>query len=493
MLCLKALMKQDYGFRKLLDEPGFLQRIALNLDTAESRTRVTVMQMMALAASNPSGGATLVLDAFHHYSGVKQERTRFQHVTEELDITTDDGYIIAALQCFLAIVDNAADLNTMLYFQMDLERAGLNDVLPKLARHGNVTVARLSRNYDQKLLNVDELMVQRDRTATKLEETSERLNALETTVASVTQQRDELRELHKEAQVRATDLSGKVDVYLKEIETMAMQMEEMSIKLQEQTILMQDQEKQLKEVEEHAMRTAEQLRQQQLAFKRHTARAVHALEQREGGPTGGEGLPVPPDAPDMLPPPPAPPLLAPPPPAPPMPGTGIGVPPAPPLPPHMNPGADAGGVPAPPPLMQYGYAPPGMKPKRRITPNVPLPIFNWVPLRKVTNTIFEELDDEAILNEMDFRDVGWEKTERGEDGRPFAWKRLAADRQHSRSPPPFCLFTFLIFLSLSLPSPAPSLNLNSRSRRGESWRSATLRASARSSSALLKATARRTV
>lgn len=64
-------------------------------------------------------------------------------------------------------------------------------------------------------------------------------------------------------------------------------------------------------------------------------------------------------------------------------------------------------MPPPPPLMNLAYAPPGMKPKRRIQPNVPLPMLNWVPLRNVSNTIFQELDDETVLADLDFREVGW--------------------------------------------------------------------------------------
>ena len=54
--------------------------------------------------------------------------------------------------------------------------------------------------------------------------------------------------------------------------------------------------------------------------------------------------------------------------------------------------------------MSFSYAPPGMKPKPRITPNVALPMLNWVPLRNVTGTIFEELDDQPIIEAMDFSD-----------------------------------------------------------------------------------------
>lgn len=197
----------------------------------------------------------MVVDAFHHYSGAKGERTRFQHVVDELQQSQDDDYILAVMQCFVSIINNATDLNTMLYFQMDLERAGLHDVLERLLRHSDVGVARLARDYQNKLLNVEDLMQERDRHARNHEEVSQRLAAVQDTATSVTQQRDELRQLHKDAQIRATDLAEQVANYRKESEALAAQLEEVSIKMMEQNALMLDQEKQLKEVEEHAMRT----------------------------------------------------------------------------------------------------------------------------------------------------------------------------------------------------------------------------------------------
>ena len=55
--------------------------------------------------------------------------------------------------------------------------------------------------------------------------------------------------------------------------------------------------------------------------------------------------------------------------------------------------------------MGDSFMPPtGMKAKRRIQPNVPLPMLNWVPLRKVDDTIFDQIDDERVLAELNFAD-----------------------------------------------------------------------------------------
>jgi len=44
----------------------------------------------------------------------------------------------------------------------------------------------------------------------------------------------------------------------------------------------------------------------------------------------------------------------------------------------------------------------GGRERSRIVPKVPLPMVNWIPLRKITNTIFEEINDEQTLQELDF-------------------------------------------------------------------------------------------
>lgn len=249
-------MRHDYGFRKVLSDPGTLNRIIAWLDSDTPRTRVAVLQMLALAAANPAGGASQVLDAFQHYSLQHNERTRFQGVVNTLlRSDVDEDFIHAALHCFVSLINTAVDLNTMLYCQMDLERAGLRDALPRLLRHSNASIARLAKDYERKLLNVDELLQERDRNAATMEATNARLAAMQDTLQALTQQRDELRQLHQEAQLRASELQSEMQATRKELEQVQQQHKETHDKLQEQSALMAEQEKQLKEVEEQALRT----------------------------------------------------------------------------------------------------------------------------------------------------------------------------------------------------------------------------------------------
>eukprot|EP01147_Barroeca_monosierra_P001750 gene1750-4863_t len=388
VLCVKALMKHDYGFRKILQEDeGILMSIIRSFSSTNPRTRVAVMQIMAVVANNPAGGAVRTLQAFQHLATYLDEPIRFLSVIQEIqEGGQDEDYCIASLSCFLSLINNAQDLNMLVYIQTDLQLAGLSDILPLLQNHISFRVRGLVEEYMDKLLSVDVIVSSRDEQRDLYLQASDQIRVLHDTLEDVTKQRDELRQLHKDAKIRVSELQERLKVAYRDAEQMAENMEKMQVQMQRQTQLIAEQDRQIKEVEEHAMRTTEQLRQQQRMFKRtsvraHGARSTHANQDDSAEGTGLENdtsnIPVPPPLPPNA-------SIPPPPPMP-------GIPSSSSLPP-----------PPPPPLMSFSYAPPGMRPKPRITPNVPLPMLNWVPLRNVSGTIFEELDDQPILEELDF-------------------------------------------------------------------------------------------
>lgn len=56
MLCLKALARHDYGFRKMVQEDGYFNHIALSLQNENPRTRLIALQTLTIAANEPSEG-----------------------------------------------------------------------------------------------------------------------------------------------------------------------------------------------------------------------------------------------------------------------------------------------------------------------------------------------------------------------------------------------------------------------------------------------------
>ncbi|KAG7262030.1 hypothetical protein CRUP_027892, partial [Coryphaenoides rupestris] len=127
------------------------------------------------------------------------------------------------------------------------------------------------------------------------------------------------------------------------------------------------------------------------------------------GQAGLVGSPAPPPPPPPPPPPglggggppPPPPLPgAGPPPPPPLPGLGGGGPPPPPPPPGAPPAPGAPPPPGAPPAMPQNSQP--VKSRKAIQTKFRMPLLNWQALKpnQVSGTVFNELDDEQVLGEL---------------------------------------------------------------------------------------------
>nr|XP_020653646.1 formin-like protein 1 isoform X3 [Pogona vitticeps] len=138
-----------------------------------------------------------------------------------------------------------------------------------------------------------------------------------------------------------------------------------------------------------------------LPFAEESSPKVIPPSQVEGSPLVPPPPPLAPPLPGANEPPPAPPLpgvtdtAQPPPPPPPLPAVDGPVPPPPPPPPMAN-GANLPGV--------AGSS--AVKIKKPIQTKFRMPIFNWVALKpnQINGTVFNELNDEKILQELDMND-----------------------------------------------------------------------------------------
>ncbi len=436
LLCMRALMKHDYGFSKVVTEPGYLDTVAESVQDDNPRTSILAMQMLALAATDRAAGAAgaaATLRAVHHLSAVARERMRFQTIVGLLAQAECPAEMRLAIMTLVAnVVAGARDLNMLVYLQVDLERAGLQGVLPRLLADADPAVAQLAREYQDRLVDVGALLQAREGNYKLYAESAAQLSATQGTLETVTKQRDELRTLHKEAQSASQTLQDTVAAYRKQVDALTLKVEEAAKAVLEQQELITEQRTQLREAEDGNGKLLASLAAAGAPLlDPATAAAVAEAKRKASGVPGalgglgdgsgavagagaagvGAGAAAAGDGgaaglyPELKPAPPAPPM----PPVPVLDGLGlVPAPPAPPMPPPMPTLSRQGGLNAPPtapPLIADGLAavPPGMKQKRRITPNVAIPMVNWVPLRKITDTIFEQLDDERVLAEVDFR------------------------------------------------------------------------------------------
>lgn len=401
IMCLKAIMENDYGFRKILNEDEVLNTIAACIRNETRKTQLAALQTVALAAKDPHDGGIAVMDAIHHLGTIADEPFRFHTIGERLaDPGCAKEFKHAALTLFVDVMNNSPDLNMLVYWQMDLERAGMNEIVHHMDTDAEDPAVRaLASQYLSKLVNVDQIAEMRVESNRINEESKVEIESLKSTAAALTKDRDAFKKQAQEAQIKAGDLVTMIDSYRKEVERLNGKLDEAANIMMEQNEMMTEHRSQLEQLEqEHT-----QLRQQTAAMQAAGGTAAVPLPPVQQAAAITKAKSTGPESeldvvakvkPAVVP---APPPMAPPLP-PPMPGLSGGIPAA---PPPMG-----GGIPGAPAMMGAPGVPPmmGMAIKPRVTPNVPLPMVNWVPLRKITGTIFETLTDEQVLLEMDFSD-----------------------------------------------------------------------------------------
>lgn len=60
-MCIKAIMRHEYAFRKIIEEQAFINHIAISLRNENARTRLAAVQMLAAAASDPTKSVSVCL------------------------------------------------------------------------------------------------------------------------------------------------------------------------------------------------------------------------------------------------------------------------------------------------------------------------------------------------------------------------------------------------------------------------------------------------
>ena len=122
--------------------------LAASIQNENPDTRLASLQMLAKAAADPHDGGIVVMDAIHHLSAVSKETTRFVTLMNQMKSTScSAAYRLAGMQLISNVVNFAMDLNMLVYWQMDLERAGVDEVIQVLEVGQDSEILRLTSSY----------------------------------------------------------------------------------------------------------------------------------------------------------------------------------------------------------------------------------------------------------------------------------------------------------------------------------------------------------
>ncbi|XP_042533585.1 formin-like protein 3 isoform X3 [Dipodomys spectabilis] len=375
ILCLRAIMNYQYGFNLVMSHPHAVNEIALSLNNKNPRTKALVLELLA-AVCLVRGGHEIILAAFDNFKEVCKELHRFEKLMEYFrNEDSNIDFMVACMQFINIVVHSVEDMNFRVHLQYEFTKLGLEEFLQK-SRHTESEKLQVQiQAYLDNVFDVGGLLEDAETKNVALEKVEE----LEEHVSHLT---EKLLDLENENMMRVAELEKQLLQREKELESI----------------------KETYENTNHQVHTLRRLiKEKEEAFQRrcHLEPSARGLESVGGevlariGPAElSEGIP--PSDLDLLasaplaeealplPPPPAPPL---PPPPPPLPDK---CPPAPPLP-----GA------APSVVLTVGLS--AIRIKKPIKTKFRLPVFNWTALKpnQISGTVFSELDDEKILEDLD--------------------------------------------------------------------------------------------
>ncbi|XP_051681711.1 formin-like protein 1 isoform X3 [Oryctolagus cuniculus] len=448
IMCLRAIMNYQSGFSLVMNHPACVNEIALSLNNKNPRTKALVLELLA-AVCLVRGGHDIILAAFDNFKEVCGEQHRFEKLMEYFrNEDSNIDFMVACMQFINIVVHSVENMNFRVFLQYEFTHLGLDLYLERLRLTESDKLQVQIQAYLDNVFDVGALL---EDTETK-NAVLEHMEELQEQVALLTAR---LRDAENESMAKIAELEKQLSQARKELETLRERFSESTA----MGVPRRPPEPEKVPPPAPARPSALELKVEELEEKGlirilrgpgddvsieilpgavatpsvgdgdAATPGVPAGSPSPGLPPAAEtvqgaappprpppppppplpGLPQQQEAPPLTPPP-APPLLGSPepPPAPPLPGD---VPPPPP-PPPPPPGTD-GPVPPPPPPPPGGPSDalggpgpemgPGVKAKKPIQTKFRMPLLNWVALKpsQITGTVFTELNDEKVLQELD--------------------------------------------------------------------------------------------
>uniref|UniRef100_A0A8C6MGQ1 Formin-like 3 n=1 Tax=Nothobranchius furzeri TaxID=105023 RepID=A0A8C6MGQ1_NOTFU len=346
IMCLRAIMNYQYGFNMVMSHEHAVNEIALSLNNKNSRTKALVLELLA-AVCLVRGGHEIILSAFDNFKEVCKEKHRFERLMDYFHCEEGNiDFMVACMQFINIVVHSVEDMNFRVHLQYEFTKLGLDDYLEKSKHTESDKLSVQIQAYLDNVFDVGGLLEDAETKNAALEKVDE----LEEHLSHVT---EKLLEVENETMMKVADL--------------------------EKILLQKDKDLQaIRETYESTNTQVNTLRrmikEKDAAFQRHFNIEKRLLELEKQGtirlhkkPDGDISIE---------------PLAAPvPPPPPPL---------APPLP-------DS----SPSVILSLGLS--AIRIKKPIKTKFRLPVFNWTALKpnQINGTVFNEIDDERVLEELD--------------------------------------------------------------------------------------------
>ncbi|XP_033926186.1 formin-like protein 1 [Melopsittacus undulatus] len=401
IMCLRAIMNYQSGFSLVMNHPACVNEITLSLNNKNARTKALVLELLA-AVCLVRGGHDIILAAFDNFKEVCGEKNRFEKLMEYFrNEDTNIDFMVACMQFINIVVHSVENMNFRVFLQYEFTHLGLDQYLESLRLTESEKLQVQIQAYLDNVFDVG-AMLEDSETKTSVLEHMEELQE------HVNQLTEKLQDAENDSMAKIAELEKQLSQARQELEALREQLSPPQPSSppapQPQECYRLALERRLVELEEKGLVQILRGPDGDVAIQ-----IVPVVIETTAAPVVTQEATTGTDAP-ALDPAPAPAPSPPPAPAPKChphrhhsrgPWRGM----SPPLH-HCYP---SGGGPS-----QRGWVPPvlalvqhrAVKVKKPIQTKFRMPVFNWVALKpsQIDGTVFNELNDEKVLQELDMSD-----------------------------------------------------------------------------------------
>uniref|UniRef100_A0A8B9T4Q7 Formin like 1 n=1 Tax=Anas platyrhynchos TaxID=8839 RepID=A0A8B9T4Q7_ANAPL len=132
IMCLRAIMNYQSGFSLVMNHPACVNEITLSLNNKNARTKALVLELLA-AVCLVRGGHDIILAAFDNFKEVCGEKNRFEKLMEYFrNEDSNIDFMVACMQFINIVVHSVENMNFRVFLQYEFTHLGLDQYLENL-------------------------------------------------------------------------------------------------------------------------------------------------------------------------------------------------------------------------------------------------------------------------------------------------------------------------------------------------------------------------
>ncbi|ELV10103.1 Formin-like protein 3 [Tupaia chinensis] len=347
IMCLRAIMNYQSGFSLVMNHPACVNEIALSLNNKNPRTKALVLELLA-AVCLVRGGHDIILAAFDNFKEVCGEQHRFEKLMEYFrNEDSNIDFMVACMQFINIVVHSVENMNFRVFLQYEFTHLGLDLYLERLRLTESDKLQVQIQAYLDNVFDVGSLL---EDTETK-NAVLEHMDELQEQVSLLTER---LRDAENDSMAKIAELEKQLSQARKELETLRERFSESTA---------MGASRRPPEPEKVPPAASARPSALELKVEEMEEKGLIRILRGPGDAVSIEILPV------------------------------VAV-------------ATPNGSDAPTPGVPTGSLSPGVKAKKPIQTKFRMPLLNWVALKpsQITGTVFTELNDEKVLQELDMSD-----------------------------------------------------------------------------------------